>query len=101
MHTTECQLRILANNILAGLGWKEGQALGRNCKYPPPCLTYYTAESSSKVSKPIVYLSRQKGLGLGAKALNIDMIKGMKNMGKDMHGKRSQHENYTGGAESK
>jgi hypothetical protein len=73
-------------NILSGLGWKEGEAIGGKNK---------------GLAKPIMYLPRQKGLGLGAKPLNVDQIKGMKNLGKNMRGKKGQHEAYAGGENSK
>jgi len=73
-------------NILSGLGWREGEAIGN---------------SSKALNKPILYLPRQKGLGLGAKPMNLDQIKGMKNMGKNVIGKKNQQEAYTGGADSK
>lgn len=69
-------------SVLAKLGWKEGEPLDKN-------------------SKPILYMPRQKGLGLGARPLTIDQIKGMKNMGKNMQGKRSHNEAFAGGAQSK
>ncbi|CAI2371819.1 unnamed protein product [Moneuplotes crassus] len=73
-------------NIIKGLGWKEGEAIGKN---------------SNGLAKPIQYLSRQKGLGLGATPLNKAQIKGMKNLGKDMSGKRAADAAYTGGQHSK
>lgn len=73
-------------SVLSQLGWKEGQALGKNGK---------------GLTKPIMYLPRQKGLGLGAKPMGAELIKGMKNMGKNMHGKRTNQEAYAGGENSK
>ena len=73
-------------NILSQLGWKEGEAIGKN---------------ENGLAKPITFLSRQKGLGLGAQPLNSSQIKGMKNLGKDMRGKRGHQEAFAGGKHSK
>jgi hypothetical protein len=64
-------------NVLSKLGWKEGQPIGG---------------SNKVLVVPKLYEKRQKGLGLGAKPLSIDQIKGMKEMGKNMHGKRVARE---------
>ena len=52
-------------NVLARLGWTEGSGIGRNTNAP------------NAIATPIEYVPRQKGLGLGAKALSRDQIKKM------------------------
>ena len=65
-------------SVLSKLGWKEGEPLGKN---------------GNGIIKPILYTSRQKGLGLGARPIiNPNDI----SLKKSMQGKRTHEQAFPG-----
>ena len=71
-----CAVQDFGKDYMKNFGWDESQ------------------DAKPDANKPVIYEGRQKNLGLGAKPLTMEEIKAIKNMGKNVNGKRTRSEAF-------